>query len=211
MGSPEGTPLEQALDRAGDGVCAIGPDGRIQAWNHAAEKILGYTAREAIGRACCDFLMGRDDSDNLVCYQTCQVRSLAALGESVHSFDMRTRLKGGQAVWINVSTLVVQNGRSGGTAFVHLFRDVTATKELLRLVHERLAGGPADGDPAASLTRRELEILRLIATGVTTREAAKRFNVSAATVRNHIQKVLVKLGVHNRLEAVAYANRRRLL
>jgi two-component system nitrate/nitrite response regulator NarL len=35
--------------------------------------------------------------------------------------------------------------------------------------------------------------------------------VSPATVRNHVQNVLAKLGVHSRLEAVAYANRHRIL
>jgi DNA-binding NarL/FixJ family response regulator len=96
---------------------------------------------------------------------------------------------------------------------VHLFRDITATKDLLALVQERTstpAGSPnANGD--AGLTRRELEILRLIATGVNTKVAAERLHVSPATVRNHVQNILGKLGAHSRLEAVAYANSHRLL
>jgi DNA-binding NarL/FixJ family response regulator len=91
---------------------------------------------------------------------------------------------------------------------------VTATKELLTLVHERLAGAaPAtNGAQAASpdLTRRELEILRLLTQGLNTARAAERLHVSRATVRNHVQNVFAKLGVHSRLEAVAYAARHRL-
>jgi DNA-binding NarL/FixJ family response regulator len=61
------------------------------------------------------------------------------------------------------------------------------------------------------LTRRELEVLRLLATGVNTKGAAEKLHVSPATVRNHVQNIFGKLGVHSRLEAVAYANRHRLL
>ena len=41
--------------------------------------------------------------------------------------------------------------------------------------------------------------------------AAKRLRVSQATIRNHVQNIFGKLGVHSRLEAVAHANRHRLL
>ena len=58
-----------------------------------------------------------------------------------------------------------------------------------------------------ALTRRELEILRLVATGASTKTAADTLHVSPATVRNHIQNILAKLGAHSRLEAVALATR----
>ncbi len=94
---------------------------------------------------------------------------------------------------------------------VHLFRDVTATKELLGLVQEHLAA-PTQAEPTGgTLTRRELEILRMIATGVSTKATADKLHVSPATVRNHVQNILGKLGAHSRLEAVAIATRRRLL
>jgi DNA-binding NarL/FixJ family response regulator len=96
---------------------------------------------------------------------------------------------------------------------IYLFRDVTATKELLALVHERLAPRPAPrpGDPeSATLSRRELEVLRLMTEGLNTRATAERLHVSPATVRNHAQNIFGKLGVHSRLEAVAVAARQRL-
>jgi DNA-binding NarL/FixJ family response regulator len=78
-------------------------------------------------------------------------------------------------------------------------------------VRERLTA-PAAAEPTSdSLTRRELEILRMIATGVSTRAAADKLHVSPATVRNHVQNILGKLGAHSRLEAVAMATRQRLL
>ncbi len=65
--------------------------------------------------------------------------------------------------------------------------------------------------PEAALTRRELEILRLLADGLDTAAVGERLHVSRATVRNHVQNVFAKLGVHNRLAAVAYATKHRLL
>jgi PAS domain S-box-containing protein len=180
-------------------------------WNRAAEKMLGYGAREAIGRPCCDLFVGYDDSGNRLCYQGCHVMSLVRMGDPVQSFDMRTRTKAGRPIWLNLSTLTVPAGHAGGPLTVHLFRDVTATKELLGMVQERLtAPAPAEASGEA-LTRRELEILRLIATGVATKVVADKLHVSPATVRNHVQNILGKLGAHSRLEAVAVATRQRLL
>lgn len=211
MRDHEPTDLDQALARAGDGAFAIGGDGRVVLWNRAAERILGYSTREAIGRLCCDVFVGQDDKGNRLCYQGCHVMTLVKLGESIQNFDMRTRTKAGHPVWLNISVLVMQGDRVPYGMVIHMFRDVTASKELLALVHERLSA-PVDGDQAAvPLTRRELEILRLMAGGARTKILAERLHVSPATVRNHVQNIFGKMGVHSRLEAVAYANQRRLL
>jgi PAS domain S-box-containing protein len=211
MTPPERSGLDEAFARSADGAFAIGPDGRIVLWNRAAEKMLGYSAREVLGRACCDIFVGHDDSGNRLCYQGCHVMALVKMGDPVQSFDMQTRTKAGRAIWVNLSTLTVPAGVPGGPLTVHLFRDVTATKELLGLVRERLAA-TGGGEPAVEvLTRRELEILRMIATGASTKAAADKLHVSPATVRNHVQNTLGKRGAHSRLEAVAIATRQRLL
>lgn len=206
--------LDQALNRAGDGAFVIGGDGRIVLWNRAAERILGYAAREVLGRQCCDVLVGRDEHDNRLCYHGCHVSTLVRMSESIQSFDMRTQTRAGKPVWLSISILVVGgNGKNGGLT-VHLFRDVTATKELLTLVHERLslpAAGTTVPEAASTLTRRELEVLRLMAGGTNTAAAAEKLHVSTATIRNHVQNIFGKLGVHSRLEAVAFATKHRML
>jgi PAS domain S-box-containing protein len=206
--------LEEALQRAGDGVFVVGDDGRIVFWNRAAERILGYAPRDVVGRPCCDIFAGHDDDGNRLCYQGCHVMSLVRLAEPVQSFDMRTRTKAGRPVWLGISVLRMPPSPAGGAGLtVHLCRDITATKELLTLVHERLTPAPPadDADPASRLTRRELEVLRLMREGLNTEHAARRLHVSSATIRNHVQNIFGKLGVHSRLEAVAYATRHRLL
>lgn len=57
------------------------------------------------------------------------------------------------------------------------------------------------------LTSRELEVLRLLASGTSTTVAAESLGISTATLRAHVQAVLRKLGAHSRLEAVAEAAR----
>lgn len=203
--------LDQALARAGDGVFAVGPEGRVLLWNRAAEKVLGWSAREILGRLCCDVFVGADDRGNRLCYQGCHVMSLIKLGEPVQHFDMQTKTKAGRAVWLDISILQAPSSGPGGPLTIHLFRDVTASKELLRLVHERFKAPSTLPDETMVLTRRELEILRLLAGGANTKALAERLHVSGATVRNHVQNIFAKLGVHSRLEAVAYANQHGLL
>lgn len=205
--------LATALQRTGDGAFVIDADGRVILWNRAAERTLGFSAREVTGKACCEIFGGYDDSGNRLCYPGCHIQSLVRLAEPVASYDMRTRTKAGKAVWLNVSVLPLPANGEGTQVTLHLFRDVTATKELMALVHERVAtrrGDDADDAATASLTRRELEILRQLTQGLSTSAVAERLHVSRATVRNHIQNLFAKLGVHTRLAAVAYANKHRL-
>jgi PAS domain S-box-containing protein len=206
--------LDRVLSDAGDGALAIGGDGRIVTWNGAAERITGYPAREAIGKPCCELFGGHDECGNRLCYRGCHVMTLVKMGEAVRSFDMQTRTKRGQPVWLNISVLAVPAGRANGAATVHLFRDVTATKALFSRLRET-PGAPAAPAPVpdagGALTRRELEVLRLLGNGLNTRSAAERLHVSRATIRNHVQNIFGKLGVHSRLEAVAFAMKHRWL
>ena len=63
---------------------------------------------------------------------------------------------------------------------------------------------PTRGD-AGALTQREREVLILLAEGATTREISERLFISLNTTRNHVQRLIGKLGAHSRLEAVAAA------
>jgi DNA-binding NarL/FixJ family response regulator len=63
------------------------------------------------------------------------------------------------------------------------------------------------GDPVAeTLTSREREVLTLLARGLTQTEIAQELFISPKTVAGHIQRVLMKLGVHSRAQAVALAH-----
>lgn len=62
---------------------------------------------------------------------------------------------------------------------------------------------PAAGDIADQLTRRELQVLNLLAAGKSNAHIAERLFISAGTVKSHIRHILTKLGAGNRTEAVA--------
>lgn len=72
----------------------------------------------------------------------------------------------------------------------------------------RLATAPAPDGP--ELTARETEILRLVAKGLSYRQIAERFVLSHRTVQNHVQNILGKLQLHNRVELTRYAIERGL-
>ena len=81
-----------------------------------------------------------------------------------------------------------------------------------RIAHGTSAAGSDRIDPLArQLTRRELEVLGLLALGTPSSSIAERMGVTPNTVRTHVQGILTKLQVHSRLEAVAYATSRRIV
>lgn len=68
---------------------------------------------------------------------------------------------------------------------------------------------PPRGGPEP--TAREVEILRLVAAGATNREIASRLYLSEGTVKNHISRILARLGLRGRAQAALYARDRGLL
>ncbi len=80
----------------------------------------------------------------------------------------------------------------------------TANTHLPRLLAELR---PTNRGLGSDLGPRELEVLRLMATGVPNKALARQLHLSLNTVRNHVQHVLYKLDAHSKLEAVATAIR----
>jgi DNA-binding response OmpR family regulator len=94
-----------------------------------------------------------------------------------------------------------------------------APEELLARVRALLrraqAGRPANGNGTGNgnggLTSRELQVLHLLAEGRSQSEIAKELVISPKTVGTHLERILGKLGVHSRAQAVAVAYREGLL
>jgi len=83
-----------------------------------------------------------------------------------------------------------------------LFQELGAASDLARV--EALSPRPAS-KTAAGLTGRELEVLRLVASGKTNHAIAADLFISDHTVRRHLQNIFVKLGVSSRAAATAFA------
>lgn len=67
------------------------------------------------------------------------------------------------------------------------------------------AGAAAAAQPATPLTSRELEVLRLIARGLTNRAIARSLRIGPRTAEQHVHSIFVKLGIGSRAAAVRYA------
>jgi PAS domain S-box-containing protein len=214
-----------------DGVYVVDADQRIVAWNASAERLLGSTPQQVLGRPCYEVIAGSDYEGHAFCRQDCPVAACTRRGQIVPNYDILARAEDAGGRWLNVSIVVVRAAEYSRPLAVHLFRDVSKRRqaEVLARHAELLArqvvaetGAAAvttrpQGDlgpypaPEPSLTRRELDVLRLLASNGSVREIARDLGISQTTVRNHIENLLSKLGVHSRLQAILYAAGHNLL
>src|SRR3954449_6082219 len=79
--------------------------------------------------------------------------------------------------------------------------------KLLERVREQPVRANIPGPGSASLTGRELEVLRLLSSGMDNAEIGRTLFISPSTVKNHISSILLKLQIENRIQAAVYAVR----
>ena len=68
-----------------------------------------------------------------------------------------------------------------------------------------------DAEKIKSLTKRELDVLKLLAVGIFNKEVGKRLEISERTVKNHVSNIFKKLGVTDRTQAAVFAIRNNLV
>jgi len=192
---------------------------RITFWNRGAERVLGHSAAEVLGRPCFDVMKGRDIFGNRYCYEKCPVFATVRKGESPAAFDLVVSNGAPDPRTLSITTLQVQGSRPDVFTIVHILRPVDEARRLaqalenLGVARATVGGQPVtpevagSASPAPPLTPRETEILRCVAGGLQNKEIALRLDISLATVRNHIHNILEKLDVHSKLEAVSLAFR----
>lgn len=213
----------EALRHTADGVYIIDEEQRIAFWNNAAEQMLGYSANEVVGELCWEILGGQVDGNCPLCRRDCVPFAAAVQGELVPNFDIHVRTKNDQRHWLNVSIIALPSGEEEGLlGVIHLFRDIEARKQAEDFALEVAAQARQLGLQQASLTQsaaldgesepeikeltpREFQVLELLGVGADTPTIAEELYITESTVRNHVQRVLHKLHVHSRLEAVAAA------
>ncbi|WP_438293064.1 response regulator [Streptomyces sp. HUAS TT7] len=83
--------------------------------------------------------------------------------------------------------------------------------EFARVVPVQRAGASAPAGQVEELTDRETEVLVLIAQGLSNQEIADRLVVAESTIKTHVSRILVKLGLRDRTQAAVYAYETRLV
>ncbi|HEX6044590.1 MAG TPA: LuxR C-terminal-related transcriptional regulator [Pyrinomonadaceae bacterium] len=202
------------VEGTADAAFAVNSSGRISAWNKAAAELFGRSEAEMMSVRCHE-LLHCSDEDAMICSEHCVVKDAAQANCPVASLDLRIKTKAGW-LWCNVSTLIASEALTGNRQAIHIVRSIEGRKrleqalnEVVRLHVENCSNGKPLICQAAnvnvSLTSRELEVLKSLAKGHTTRAIANQFNISSATVKNHIKHILTKFDVHTRLEAIRHA------
>jgi PAS domain S-box-containing protein len=210
--------------KAPDAILSVAITRRIVACNDAAEGLLGYRAEELIGALFCDIVGRCHTNGQDACRRRCAAIGNAERGRPNPDFEMSIVARGGAVKWVHITTLLARSA-AGHKRVVHLMRDVTALHQLdetrtRSLVHVRqttIAPTPERVDSAPAfplphlLTPRELDVLRLLACGFTTDAIAATLGISPVTARNHITKIMEKLGAATRLQAVVIASQAGLI
>jgi PAS domain S-box-containing protein len=186
------TRRERDVVASGEAVIAFREDMSVVSWNEAAEKLTGISADEAVGQPCWSLLRGRSTEGAILCHRECSTARHARSGYGVPRHEMTMRTQDGDRR-VFVSTLAVRSGDE--PLFVHLLqsRETDAEPET------------SAEDAGPTLTKRQRQVLHLLAEGVSAREIASRLGIAEPTARNHIRGVLIELGAHSQLEAVARA------
>lgn len=215
------TELQALLDRTADAAYTVTVSGEICSWNRAAEQLFGYPAAEVIGRCIDTVLEARDllDTQALAGGSEAATRRWEGTTGGIPNFDLEVRTKSGTRKWVNVSTIVFDNQRTGRRLFARLVRDADhrrRTEELLARMVEAARqivalSGDASHTPVETLSQHERRILKLFAEGKSAATIARTVRISPQTLRNHLHRINQKLRTHNRLEAVTHAQRRGLL
>ncbi|MGH9103240.1 MAG: response regulator transcription factor, partial [Acidimicrobiales bacterium] len=132
---------------------------------------------------------------------------------------LRGSIPGVQVVMLSAiadEALAARAARAGCAAFLCKHQPLSDVVSALRAVGADGSQAPAvvqqnGRHPAGRLSKRESEVLELLAQGMGNKEIARELGLALNTVRNHVTRLLVKLGAHSRLEAVATAVRRRMI
>jgi PAS domain S-box-containing protein len=221
----------RALGNSRECIYVVGPRQRIVLWNAGAVRETGFSADDVLGRHCYQ-VIGGTRGDGAHCHAGCPVQRAVSRGILPESLKLHIGTKAGTCLWCEMSFIVLESAE--GPLVVHIFRDVSSSERrdaaLRRILAEIRETGLSDGgeDPAereardssppdsrdrplTRLTPREIEILMLLADGLSTKAISERLSVSMFTVRSHIEHALLKSGLHSRTEAVAAAFRAGLL
>ncbi len=208
------------LEHTADAAFVVTDGGEICSWNSGAEALFGFVSDEVLGKTCFELFRGMDVLGTLMCTEQCHVRDCAARHAPIPDIDLEVNTRTGDRIWVNMSTLIHEDSKSGRRRIVHLARSIEDRKraeaivQRMVLVSKQLAEisdrslRPA---PVRPLSEQEYRVLHRFSEGKSPADIVRELDISPQTLRNHLHHINQKLGTHNRLEAVTHAIRRKLI
>jgi PAS domain S-box-containing protein len=216
------------VGNAARAAVAVGPDNRISHWNVAAIELFGFTEDEVVGRNLQQVIQARDVHGNRLAADHGALHQMIAIGEAPQSFELAIITATGKMLRVAVSVVVVLGPKPREYTLVYLMTQMHRRRRADEAIDRLLAqanvpGITVPGTPGTTgaeqrgtgkkprLTRRQLQVLLLVAEGKNSDDIAAELGISIFTVRTHIQGILRTFGAANRLEAVSRALQERLI
>lgn len=119
---------EAILENIGDGVFTTGPDGTIDVWNQAAQRLTGCSPKHATGRGCAEILGLHHDGAPLDCSRGCALMALTDGRPTGASIEVSRRGPDGREQPLLVSLTAISDARGGVTEVAHAVRDISSLK-----------------------------------------------------------------------------------
>lgn len=199
--------FERLSLRIEGGAFAVDSRRQVVFWNQACERLLGVSARAALGQPCFHVIRANGASGGRYCSKRCTLATLVRGGAAPEPMPLWLSAADGVPQPLSVSVFLIPSPQQGRWHVMHVLTEVQHTNG----TQSGDLATAARNDVSTALTPRETEVLQLLAQGHCTAEIASRLYLSPVTVRNHVQHLTGKLGLHSQLEAVAYAYRNDLV
>jgi DNA-binding CsgD family transcriptional regulator len=182
-------------------ACAVNQHGRIVYWNQYAADFLGISAANAIDA---EWHSVVQTVGSAACCALCQTRHSLRNLEPVTPMDMCLS-NGGRYREVTLVPLPVHDGNDEIIGFLVMDRTNPGTADVQPVPMRPRIRQLDDERIIDELTARERQILDCVVDGMDARAIANSIGISHATARNYVQRILNKLGAHNKAEAVSVA------
>jgi DNA-binding CsgD family transcriptional regulator len=196
------------VGRIGAPVWVTDLNHKILYINPRAEKLLERPANRCVGRNCYEVTRGKLENGKSFCNARCEVVKQFSYGRDLDPVRLRVGI-GSRSKWVQIVLIAAQPPDVSGARLVHCVINDHKAQRFQQYLSKVMTRTPRAGQNTRQLsvfrlTGREREILELLADDKSLHEIADRLHLSYSTVRNHVQHILAKLGVHSIMEAVAF-------
>jgi len=182
-------------------------DGVVAYVNERAANLLGRPASKCVGQPCYKLIGGQDEFGRPYCGVLCPIRTRASKDLPIEPVRLLLPKPNGESEWLKVVAITASSPDGSTVLLVHCVLDDNRYHRfedyLQRVATRSIMEGRGTPRGHLKLTDRESQVLELLAEDLALYAIAARLHLSHATVRNHVQHILNKFGVHSIMEAVA--------